>query len=663
MTELWHDLTQLSLATLIAPLLGPLPGMAALWVGVRLGWVRPMDGWAAAGLGTLIGLAILPAFDAVAVRYVGLGPVALVHAAAGLAGLAYAIRLRWTFEPTFMSIAALWWGLVAASMVDVGMPGGLWQSLIVIDLVKHAAVVEAIVRDGLPLVDPFFNRPVQAGYYYYYYLWGAQTEWLSGGLLSGRIAYTGTLIWTGPAFLALLWQLGKSGGFARPGRERRLFGWSLFLCFISGADFPAMLLRWWIIGVLEQQTDSWTEEIRFALTSTMWTPHHLSALIATWVALLAAVRARNRKGAERSLLILGAGAALATVFGSSVWIAITAGLFLAGWSVINLRRQPTMILILFAASAVAVVFALPQFHDLRVGRAPDGFPIAPTVRMVLWWRADLNPQIAPMLLLLLPTVYALEFGAFAYGSALYRRLRSPIPDQTAALVRSLLLASAITGLLVGSFLRSTILNNDLGWRAPWFAQLAAMIWTASVMQHMPRLLKPPRAFIALLALGVLPNIYDIIGLRFIRPAMVPVPNPYINAHPDIDRSLRAAYGWANAHLPANAVLQHNPRSAHRVFDFGLYGHFRTGVADREATLFGASQQQVTARLNRLKPIFEQGGLIQTQLLARAKAEGIDTLVFIRTDPAWAQAKGPPASLHCVWRDENACIAPIGRRTR
>lgn len=658
MTELWQDLAQLALATLIAPLLAPLPGLAILWLGERLGWVRLTTGWAAVGLASLIGLAVLPAFDALAIRWVGLGPVTLVHAVAGCAGLLRAARLRWSFEGVGLSAAALWWLLVALSMVDVGTEGGLSQSLIAIDLVKHAAVVEAIVRDGLPLTDPFFYRAHQAGYYYYYYLWGAQTEWISQGLLAGRFAYTGTLFWSGPAFIALMWQISKLGGLIRPGHTRRILGASLLLCFISGADFPAMLLRWCAIGVLEQQTDSWTEEIRFALTSMMWTPHHLAAVIASWVALIALMKARLCGGTKHMALLFGAGAAFATAFGMSVWIALTAGLFLAGWCIAYIRRQRGMVISILYAGMIGAILALPQFMDLLAGRHPDGLPIAPTVRMFLWWRADIVPQLAPFLLLVLPLAYAIEFGAFAYGAALYRRLRPPIKDETAILVRSLLFASAVTGLLVASFLRSTILNNDLGWRAPWFAQLAAMIWTASVMQHMPRLLKPPRAFVALLLLGLLPNIYDMFGLRIIREGRVHVPNAYTNAHPDIDRSQRRAYEWANGRLPPHAVLQHNPYSSRRVLNFGLYGRFRTGVADREATLFGASRSEVQGRIERIMPIFERTDLGRNRTMAIARAEGIDALMFLRTDHAWQPHSATQGGLRCAWHDENACVAML-----
>ena len=47
-----------------------------------------------------------------------------------------------------------------------------------------------------------------------------------------------------------------------------------------------------------------------------------------------------------------------------------------------------------------------------------------------------------------------------------------------------LLIGFLTSLLIVSFVRSSIINNDLGWRIIWFAQFAAMIWTAAVVQSM-----------------------------------------------------------------------------------------------------------------------------------------------------------------------------------
>jgi len=153
MNEFWHDTADLAIATAIAPLLAPLPGLALLGLGERFGWAR-RGGWDSAAIASLLGIAILPALDALLCRIVGIGPVAILHLLGGLCGMAYATRLRWRFAPGYCAVALLWWLLVLISAADIGTSHGLNQSLVVVDLVKHAAVTEALVRDGLPLTDP-----------------------------------------------------------------------------------------------------------------------------------------------------------------------------------------------------------------------------------------------------------------------------------------------------------------------------------------------------------------------------------------------------------------------------------------------------------------------------------------------------------------------------
>lgn len=657
MIELWKDAAELALATAIAPLLSLLPGIALLWLGEHFGYTR-RGGWDSVGIGGLLAIAIFPAIDALLVRWFGLAAVTILHLCGGLCGLVYINRLRWSFELAYFGLALFWWVLVLTSTADIGTSHGLNQSFVVVDLVKHAAVVETIVRDGLPLADPFFFRPERAGYYYYYYIWPAQIERLCGGAVSGRMAYTGVLVWTGPAFLSLFWRLCLAGGLIRRGRSRKVLAGCVFLAFVAGADFPAMLWRWGATGVLEAQTDTWTEEIRFSLTSMLWTPHHLAALVAVWVGVLAVIHGRfDADPVRRGITITGGGLALSTAFGMSVWIALTAGISLAIWAIFRGRRDAPVLVAFAVAGAIALVVSIPQFIDLALGRSSEGMPIGLNVRMVLWFRPDLVPILAPPVLLLLPTVYAIEFGVFAYGAALFRRLRPPIVDQSVEQVRSLLLFTAIGGLLVATFLRSTILNNDLGWRAPWFTELACIVWTASVIQHMPGHLKPPRAFIALLLLGMVPNIYDVVALRVIRPPAFNTPLHFITAHPVESQSLRIAYLWANDHLPNSWVLQHEAATRVRTLNFGLYGRFRTGVADREATLFGASPKDVYDRITRLRPLFESD-LPADRIAMIARDEGIDALVYTSADPIWQKIGGPPAAVHCVWRDAHACIAPI-----
>jgi hypothetical protein len=78
---------------------------------------------------------------------------------------------------------------------------------------------------------------------------------------------------------------------------------------------------------------------------------------------------------------------------------------------------------------------------------------------------------------------------------------------------------------------------------------------------------------------------------------------FINADPQLDAQSADIYAWANAHLPADTIIQHNPASADRVVDFGLYGQFRVDVADQFGMLFGADPRAVGERVSAWGAIF------------------------------------------------------------
>jgi hypothetical protein len=62
------------------------------------------------------------------------------------------------------------------------------------------------------------------------------------------------------------------------------------------------------------------------------------------------------------------------------------------------------------------------------------------------------------------------------------------------------------------------------------------------------------------------------------------------------------------------------------------------VADSEATLYGASKMEVSARLADIGPIFTTP-LPAAQVRERAAAQGIDVLVVSSADPAWSDGRG------------------------
>ncbi|QGP80217.1 hypothetical protein GL174_07845 [Sphingobium sp. CAP-1] len=545
----------------------------------------------------------------------------------------------------------LWLAVVAFDFVDFPTGGALNQSLLDLDLVKHAAVTSAIAREGLPFADPFFARPGYVGYYYYFYLWPALLHWSSGFLINARMAFAAADFWAGLALVALLWRIAADGRLIRPGRARAFMGLILLFCFVSGADLLMMIVRVLTTGKVEAQSDWWNTEIVFALRSTLWVPHHVTAMIAAWSAFLLLVRAQAASGAARWAMAGAAGLGIATCFGSSVWMMLTAAPVLVGWGCIALwRRDP----VLPVAGGIALLAALVQLSDLIAYRDDSGLPVALAVRPF----TVLLPEGGNWLwvhLALLPLNYAMEFGIFLWGTIAWWRSRAFDRREP---VQVLLLASAIMSLLVASFLKSTIINNDLAWRSIWFAQLAAILWTAAWLQGpAPRLRDQPPAFRLLLALGIAAVLWDVVGLRLLRPPLFRTSFSELISPRADDDDQRRIYEWAARRLPADDVIQHNPALHRRIFNFGLYGAQRTGVADREANLFGASPQAVQQRIALLRPIYEKS-LTPQDIRRRAVAAGVDHLLFASVDPVWRSMGGPPPGLRCAMRAPLACLVTV-----
>lgn len=653
MSYMFQDLMGLALATLLAPLVLYLPGLGLARLASRVG-LNIGGHWERVGWAMILGLALLPALDVLAIRAIHMPGMFLLNGALALYGALW-LRGRWRgFSPHFLWLALAWWIICGWSYVDIDMDDGLHQSLIAIDMVKHGAVIEQIVRQGIPFTDPFFARAGIASYYHYFYIWAAAIRWLAGDAVSAPMAFGATSFWTGFAVLALLWRIAADAALIRPGRGQRVLGLAAAFCFIAGADLLFMLLRYVLIGRVEPEVDSWNTEIRMLATSTLWVPHHVAAVLAAWAGLLLSARAQALRGGPALAVALSAGIAFATMFGMSVWITLTIAPLLLIWTFLRLKERDPGLLV---AGGVALLLSLPQLHDIVVGRAPEAFPVAFKVRpFTVFFPADtLTSQL--WALLLLPLSYALEFGLLALGARLYLRTRRAAPDPAAALTRSLILWSAITALLIGSFLRSVIINNDLGWRSVLFAVVAVTVWTLWPAQSVPsfRRLKPMA--IALLLLGAAGTMWDLAGMRIIRAPHVPTRPIELNNAPGMTEELRRAYGWADHHLPDGATLQHNPNGRRRWVDFGMYGHHWPAVADREANLFGASKQVLSFRLAELKPVFERGTL-PPDLLSRARHAGVDYLLFTAHDPIWRAGGVPSARMACIYRSPSLCIVRV-----
>jgi hypothetical protein len=382
----------------------------------------------------------------------------------------------------------------------------------------------------------------------------------------------------------------------------------------------------------------WNEQILPWTFSLLWVPHHVLALIAGIFGLLLI----SEKPGTRSAI--AGGIAFASCVGASVWVGLAVALTALLWLLsLTVRRQYRLALVLVAAGCLAGLLLVPQIFDLLHGRADEGSPISLTIRAFFTTDGLVRPGFTRdvLRLVLLPVNYLIAFGVFAVGALIFWRDRCLATKTEAARI---LAFAAAAGLLLGTFTRSTVLNNDLGWRAVLLPQLAFLIWTSAVILtrdgkfRITECFRWPGAMGILLIIGYAGIIYELVSVRaypFLGPKVSYGLHVFLN--PEADEALASAYSWANTHIPRDVVLQHNPVSDQRVLEFGLYGRNRVAVADSEAFLYGASRADVNARLAAIGPIFTTP-LSAAEVRTRALAYGIGVLVVSSDDPVWSDQR-------------------------
>ncbi len=597
------------------------------WLGVKnLG--RSYD-WSAA---LLFSVTALPALLSLIARLVSVDAALAVQVLLALLGIP---TIRKMERPPLSAVC----GLLACAVVvafelsDYRWNGKLYHATFALDMVKHAATVNSILSWGLPLTDPFVSRAQPAGYYYFFYIVAAMPVRLTMGLVDARAAVGALAVLDGAALLALatvLWQKCKLGPPASTNVVVLLI--ALLLC--GNLDIVGNLPSAVVSHIWPIEIEWWNEQIPPWSLSLLWVPHHILALIAGVFGLLLI----SERPSTTS--VIAGGIAFASCVGASVWIGFAIALTALFWLMsLMIRHRYRLAMALAAAGCLAGVLLVPEIFDLWRGRADQGSPIGLTIRAFYAPDGLVGPGFNRdvLRLILLPVNYFIEFGVFAVGAVLFWRDRRFETKTEAAYI---LACAAAAGLLLGTFTRSTVLYNDLGWRAMLLPQLAFLIWTAAVILadgkkfRITECLRWPGAMGILLMLGYAGNIYELIGVRaypFLAPNVDYVPHVVLN--PEVDEALASAYSWANTHVARDAVLQHDPVSDLRVLDFGLYGRNRVAVADSEAALYGAPRAEVSARLAAIGPIFTTQ-LSAAEVRARAIAYGIDVLVVSSADPVW-----------------------------
>ena len=388
-----------------------------------------------------------------------------------------------TFPVWGWGLAAVLAMLPALALVPKFADGGVLLGPPMFDHVK-VAMIDGMTRQGVPPANMFFGAAGHTSHLSYYYLWHFSAAILSQTLGTGGWTADIAMTWF-TAFASALLMLSLAVHFSGRASAALL---AALLC-IPASMRPVME---WIFGksaferVLPPRADigAWVNQAS-------WVPQHLASACCVIVAAL--LMATLDEAGILGALVLGLVAAAG--FESSTWVGGVAFAAATAVTAPNLlarlpagRRFPFLAGALLAAVVTVVLtapFLLSQAQ--AVAARSSGSPVAltpyRTVAGLGWFGALL--AFWP---LTLPFNFPALFPTGAIG--IFHRM----PQQAERRRRDLALgcyAAACLG--VSWLLRSTIENNDLGWRAAIpavlvltpFAATAWSRWLASGRRSLP----------------------------------------------------------------------------------------------------------------------------------------------------------------------------------
>ena len=257
----------------------------------------------------------------------------------------------------------------------------------------------------------------------------------------------------------------------------------------------------------------------------------------------------------------------------------------------------------------------------------------------------MNSLFSMLRLLFLPLNYFLELGFFALGGIIYVRWwqRNQFVLKREELFWIFVF---VVPVVVCSLLKSSIRNNDLGWRGFLLPQIllviASLPMLASLLEKsLGEAFEPGhrvRVFAAVLAvLGLFGTFYEATGTG--SGSFDSVTNTMSFGNAD-DRHRAAemadAYAWLARSTPQTAIVQHNPSVGIEVFQ-ALYGHRQTALSDANyGTLYGINESMYNKLAVPLGELFSADAT-EEDFVKIPSSFDVDFVVVTASDPIWSRA--------------------------
>jgi len=492
------------------------------------------------------------------------------------------------------------------------------------------AIVDAMIREGLPPINPVFGETGTASHLAYYYLWHFAAASLALPLgIGGWEADIGLTWFTAFASLALMmglavWLSGRSSAallvviLAAAGSVR------VTLCQIFGLDGLEPFLQ---------------HPTGFAgwLFQSAWVPQHLMSASSAVMAMLLLAQFARHRGPGLLLALVAtvvAGYESSTYVGGVTFaIAVLPAAPIVLLSIDPAKRARVVVGLLFAA-ALALTFVMPFIRDqialvaVHGGTPPVGIhPFEVLGELVpLPFRRVLD--LPAYWLVLLPIEFPATF--FAGSIALFVLLRSEAPP-TQKTTTALIAALAMTGLVCSWLLVGTLGdNNDLALRAVLPATMVLIVAAAAGLASIPC-----RPIIVATALGglvlSLPDTANLIHSNF----GAPKPDGAVFARsPELWAAVRRRAG-PDARVANNPLFLSDLLPWPVNISWALLSNRDSCFAGRETALaFAPLPAERREAINRQFIRVFDGGAMPGDVDELALRYGCDVVVLVAQDGAW-----------------------------
>jgi hypothetical protein len=368
-----------------------------------------------------------------------------------------------------------------AAIIPKPTPEGVTLAPAIFDHAK-IALIDEMIRSGVPAGNPFFGAagtPARVSYYYLWHFSAAAAAVMTG--VSGWEADAGLTWFTAFASLLLMIALAiRIGGRAS----------AAIVVVVLAATASLRSILGWLAPDATQSVIGWASGFGGWLFQTSWAPQHVASAMCVVLACILLSQLPYQRG---WLLPVVLGLVAAAGFESSAWVGgITFALAAAAiglhglWSLPHEARA-SFLLRAAAAAALTIVLVSPFLYDQAATAAlrGDGSPIAIKPVEVLGGAfSETTRRILDLpayWLVYLPVEFPAFYPVGLIGLYLLLKERAPDPDgQTVRVLALLLAASLVTGWLLASVIGD---NNDLGWRAVLPAVMLLVAFAAAAVSR------------------------------------------------------------------------------------------------------------------------------------------------------------------------------------